>query len=173
MYCNISLGLCEITTSTLKWTDSVDFTFCAFTSLNRPRGLPYLSIQWYMYNVHVHVPCCKANSRARKYVIFLIDVLLTTYSAIYLVMPQKVIYYFLEFRQRCYILLSCFCKGIGIETSQKCFQELYSSRFVLSQLSRSWGTGSEKNLIAQLISRLSLSEKYGSGRTMGTSRVLL
>ena len=36
-----------------------------------------------------------------------------------------------------------------------------------------WGTGSEKNLIAQLVSRLSLSEKYGSGRTMGTSRVLL
>ena len=34
-------------------------------------------------------------------------------------------------------------------------------------------TGSEKNLIAQLVSRLSLSEKYGSGRTMGTSRVLL
>ena len=31
----------------------------------------------------------------------------------------------------------------------------------------------EKNLIAQLVSRLSLSEKYGSGRTMGTSRVLL
>ena len=63
----------------------------------------------------------------------------------------------------------------------------------LSQLSWSWGTGSEKNLIAQLVSRqslseimiqgrtnigqlisqLSLSEKYGSGRTMGTSRVLL
>ena len=34
-------------------------------------------------------------------------------------------------------------------------------------------TGSEKNLIAQLVSRLSLSEKYGSGRTMGTSQVLL
>ena len=34
-------------------------------------------------------------------------------------------------------------------------------------------TGSEKNLIAQLVSRLSLNEKYGSGRTMGTSRVLL
>ena len=31
--------------------------------------------------------------------------------------------------------------------------------------------GSENNLIAQLVSRLSLSEKYGSGRTMGTSRV--
>ena len=30
--------------------------------------------------------------------------------------------------------------------------------------------GSEKNLIAQLVSRLSLSEKYGSGRTMGTSQ---
>ena len=63
----------------------------------------------------------------------------------------------------------------------------------LSQLPRSWGTGSERNLIAQLVSRLSLSEimfqgrtnigqlvsqlslseKYGSGRTMGTSRVLI
>ena len=45
----------------------------------------------------------------------------------------------------------------------------------LSQLSQSWGTGSKKNLIAQLVSQLSLSEKYGSGsrRTMGTSQVLL
>ena len=62
-----------------------------------------------------------------------------------------------------------------------------------SQLSRSWGTGYKKNLISQLVSRLSLSEimvqgrtnvgqlvsqlslseKYGSGRTMGTSQVLL
>ena len=63
----------------------------------------------------------------------------------------------------------------------------------LSQLSRSWGTGSEETLLTQLVSRLSLSEimvqgktnigldfstitiseKYGSGRTVGTSRVLL
>ena len=61
-----------------------------------------------------------------------------------------------------------------------------------SQLLWSWGTGSEKNLITQLVSlslseimvqgrtnigqlvsRLSLSEKYGSERTMGTSRVFL
>ena len=44
---------------------------------------------------------------------------------------------------------------------------------MLSQLSRSSGTGSEKNLIAQLVSRLSLSEKYSSGRTMGTSHTIL
>ena len=42
---------------------------------------------------------------------------------------------------------------------------------MLSQLSRSWGTGSEKNLIAQLVSRLSLSEKYGSGRTIATVEI--
>ena len=30
----------------------------------------------------------------------------------------------------------------------------------------------KRTLIAQLVSRLSLSEKYGSGRIMGTSRVL-
>ena len=69
----------------------------------------------------------------------------------------------------------------------------YCLSLCLSQLLRSWGTGSEKNLIAwlvsqltrsaimvqgrtnigHLVSQLSLSEKYGSGRAMGTSRVLL
>ena len=68
-----------------------------------------------------------------------------------------------------------------------------SNTVCLLQLSQSWGTGSEKNLIAQLVSRLSLSEimvqgrinigqlvsqlslceKYGSGRTMGTPQVVL
>ena len=92
--------------------------------------------------------------------------------------------------------LTTWKKAIGFEALHGGIS--ISSRFavtpcVLSQLSRSWGTGSEKNLIAQLVSRLSLSEstvqgrtnigqlvsqlwlseKYGSGRTVGTSRVLL